>query len=166
VLVADEGARDALVAAGVAAARVEVAPEPAFAAEVAAASERRRARSAGEHASPTASAPELQELVRRRAAADRAVNRKLSTVPEGTASLPLRHLVRMERAPVRSNKPGGAFLKRAISKLLGWQFDNVIASVNRLHQATIDAVEQLEAQRAESTPSSASATAVKDRSPA
>ena len=107
---------------------------------------------------------ELQELVRRRAAEDRAVNRKASTVPEGTASLPLRHLVRMERAPVRSNKPGGAFVKRSISKLLGWQFDNVIASVNRLHQATIDAVELLEAQRTETSDSNASAAASKDRS--
>jgi hypothetical protein len=168
VLVADDAARDALVAAGVAATKVDVVPEPAFDAELATAAERRRSRnaaSASSGATATASATELQELVRRRAAEDRAANRKATTLAEGAASLPLRHLVRMERAPVRSNKPGGAFLKRSISKLLGWQFDNVIASVNRLHQATIDAVEALEAQRSdESSATSASAAAAKDRS--
>jgi hypothetical protein len=170
VLVADDAARDALVAAGVEAGRVVVAPEPAFDAELEAAAERRHARlAAGQDRTvpAKASAAQLQELVRRRAAEDRAVNRRASTVPEGTASLPLRHLVRMERAPVRSKKPGGAFLKRSIAKLLGWQFDNVIASVNRLHQATIDAVELLEAQRAEATDrtssSSASAAASNER---
>ena len=154
VLVADDAARDALVGAGVEAAKVSVEPEAASAAEP------RRSRTATPVAEG-ASAAELQSLVRRRAAEDRAVNRKPSSLPEGTASLPLRHLVRMERAPVRSSKPGGAFLKRAISKLLGWQFDNVIASVNRLHQATIDAVEALEAQA--SVESSASAAAAKER---
>ena len=142
VLVADDGARDALVAAGVDAGRVRVEPETAFDE----APRRRVVGSTAEAVPAKASAAELQDLVRRRAAEDRIANRKASSLPEGTASLPLRHLVRMERAPVRSNKPGGAFLKRSISKLLGWQFDNVIASVNRLHQATIDAVEALEAQ--------------------
>ena len=150
VLVADAAAEGALVRAGVDAARVVVAPEPE--ADGGGRAEQLRRGSASAPGNDLASAPtaaDLQELVRRRAAEDRAANRRASTVAEGTASLPLRHLVRMERAPVRSNKPGGAFVKRAIAKLLQWQFDNVIASVNRLHQATIDAIENLEAAQAQ-----------------
>ena len=150
VLVADDAAAAALTQAGVDADRVVVSPEP----EMAAGREVRTAspRAASATAPAKVSATDLQELVRRRAAEDRAANRRASAVPEGTASLPLRHLVRMERAPVRSNKPGGAFVKKAIAKLLQWQFDNVIASVNRLHQATIDAIENLEAaQRSDDT---------------
>ena len=147
VLVEDEAAEGALVRAGVAAERIVVAPEPAVAEHDA------RPRRTTVHApaplADTPTAAELQELVRRRAAEDRAADRRAGTVAEGTASLPLRHLVRMERAPVRSNKPGGAFLKKAIAKVLQWQFDNVIASVNRLHQATIDAIENLEAAHAQ-----------------
>ena len=145
VLVADDAAEGALVRAGVDAGRVIVSPEaPAADARLLT----RRPAPADLAPSPTAS--DLQALVRRRAAEERASSRRASTVAEGTASLPLRHLVRMERAPVRSNKPGGAFLKKAIAKLLQWQFDNVIASVNRLHQATIDAIENLEATSAQS----------------
>lgn len=149
VLVADEAAEGALARAGVDAGRIVVAPEPAFDAAVAIASTRRRGSDAPVPATSTAA--ELQAVVRQRAAEDRATNRRAATTTEGTASLPLRHLVRMERAPVRSNKPGGAFLKRLIAKLLAWQFDNVIGSVNRLHQATIDAIEALEAQVGEDT---------------
>ena len=142
VLVDGHAAEGALLRAGVDPARVVVQPEP----ELAAPRSARRATSpVSTPDAPTAT--ELQDLVRRRAAEDRATNRRpQATAAEGAASLPLRHLVRMERAPVRSNKPGGAFLKRAIAKLLQWQFDNVIASVNRLHQATIDAIDNLEAQ--------------------
>jgi hypothetical protein len=145
VLVGADGERAALVAAGVDPAKVDVAPEP----EMAEPAAPRRAVASTAAAAPAAgvSAADLQELVRRRAADDRALHRKASAAPEGTASLPLRHLVRMERAPVRSNKPGGAVLKKAMAKALQWQFDNVIASVNRLHQATIDAIDNLEAER-------------------
>jgi hypothetical protein len=149
VLVGSDGERAALVAAGVDAAKVEVDLEP----EMAEPAAPRRAVAAPASGAPApaagVSAADLQALVRRRAAEDRALHRKASAAPEGTASLPLRHLVRMERAPVRSNKPGGAVLKKAMAKALQWQFDNVIASVNRLHQATIDAIDNLEAERAD-----------------
>ena len=144
VLVSSEDERTTLVAAGVDAGKVRVDPEP----ELVAASEPRRPAGVAAPVVPAgASAAELQELVRRRAVEDRALHRRASVAEEGTASLPLRHLVRMERAPVRSNKLGGAVLKRVMAKALQWQFDNVIASVNRLHQATIDAVDHLEAER-------------------
>ncbi|HVF32901.1 MAG TPA: hypothetical protein VM933_07690 [Acidimicrobiales bacterium] len=144
VLVSTEAERASLVAAGVDGSKVRVEPER----ELAEAPLSRRVPAGGSGpATTSASAAELQELIRARAAEDRALHRKASAAPEGTASLPLRHLVRMERAPVRSNKPGGAFLKRAMAKALQWQFDNVIASVNRLHQATIDALDNLESER-------------------
>ena len=146
VLVAGEGERAALVAAGVDASKVAVEPEAEMV-EAATASTRRSAPVEPAAAVGAASAADLEDLVRRRAAADRALHRKASTVAEGTASLPLRHLVRMERAPFRSDKPGGAVLKRLLAKGLAWQFDNVIASVNRLHQATIEAVDNLAAER-------------------
>jgi hypothetical protein len=148
VLVGSDGERAALVAAGVDPAKVDVDLEPEMAEP--AAPRRAVAGPASGASAPAAgvSAADLQALVQRRAAEDRALHRKASAAPEGTASLPLRHLVRMERAPVRSNKPGGAVLKKAMAKALQWQFDNVIASVNRLHQATIDAIDNLEAERA------------------
>ncbi len=148
VRVATDGERAALVAAGVDPAKVVVDPEPEMASALAGGFAPRRVESDTAPAAPAsgASAADLQALVQQRAVQDRALHRKASAPAEGTASLPLRHLVRMERAPVRSNKPGGAFLKRLMAKALQWQFDNVIASVNRLHQATIDAIDNLEAE--------------------
>lgn len=149
VLVTTEGERDALVAAGVDAGRVIVEPEPEMVASASGASAPRRA-PAPEGAGPAGltSAAELQDLVRRRAVADRAARHKGSEPAAGAASLPLRHLVRMERPPTRSNLPGGSFLKRSIEKATQWQYDNVIASVNRLHEATIQAIDNLESELA------------------
>ena len=141
VLVDDEAAREALVRAGIDAARIRVVSEAPASPPVLRARPR-----AGAPVATLETAEALQELVRARAAEHRSTVRR-SAVAEGTAARPLRHLARIERAPVRSNKPGGAFLKKAIAKVLQWQFDNVIASVNRLHQATIDAIENLEAER-------------------
>lgn len=147
VLVATEVERQALVAAGVDAAKIHVEPEPEMvAAETAPAVRRVPAGSAPEPEPEPATASELQALVRRRATEDRVVNRKPMPNDEEPASLPLRHLVRMERAPVRSSLPGGTLVKRLLAKALAWQFDNVITSVNRLHQATIDAFDNLEAE--------------------
>jgi hypothetical protein len=149
VLVASEAERSALVAAGVTPSVVVVEPEQEMVEAAAGGSASRRVEPGVLPSVPSTgvSAASLQELVRRRAVEDRALHRKATSAPEGTASLPLRHLVRMERAPVKSAKPGGAFLKRLIAKALQWQFDNVIASVNRLHQATLDAIDNLEAER-------------------
>jgi len=151
VLVTTEGERDALVAAGVDAGRVAVEPEPEMLAAASGATAPRRVVRSADGAVPASvtSAAELQELVRRRALEDRAARRNGSEAAAGEASLPLRHLVRMERPPTRSNFPAGSFVKRSMEKAMRWQFDNVIASVNRLHEATIDAVEALEAEVAE-----------------
>ncbi len=148
VLVSGESERAAVVSAGVDPARVIVQSEPDV---LAAAGPPARRADPGSLASVSErpSADDLQALVRRRAAEDRAVNRRPSSPveEESPASLPLRHLVRMERAPVRSNKPGGAFLKRLLAKSLAWQFDNVIASVNRLHQAAIESIDAVDRPR-------------------
>lgn len=117
------------------------------------------ARVAVEDAAPATTAPPLspapltaadfEALLRRRAARQRpAAPLRGGVAPGGVAagraSLALRHLPRMQRAPVRSNKVGGAVLKRALAKLLAWQFDWVIQHVNQLHQATIDALDEHE----------------------
>jgi len=145
--VATDGERDSLVAAGVEPAKIEVVAP------------------AAPEARPTPIAPlagtadeearndivALQDLVRRRAAADRASRQRVTAPAEGEASRPLRHMVRMERAQVRSDKPGGALVKRFIAKALAWQFDNVIQHVNRLHQAMIESVDALEATSGQSS---------------
>ena len=148
ITVDDREAHDALVRAGVDASRIVVAPDAAAPAPVTTKSRAPHPRP-GSEVPPSATAADLQELVRRRAIEDRAASRRTAAVTVGSASLPLRHLPRMERAPVRSNKLGGAFVKKAIAKILQWQFDNVIASVNRLHHATIEAIEGLEARQAQ-----------------
>ncbi len=140
VLVATDDERASLVAGGVAGSKVTVAPEP----EMASAADAPVRRLSMAPVGPGASVADLQDLVRRRAAEDRASRRRAASSSEVPASLPLRHLVRMERPPVASNVPGGALVKKFLAKLFSWQFDNVIGSVNRLHQATIDAVETLE----------------------
>lgn len=90
---------------------------------------------------PPATAADFEALLRRRVARQRSVAPLPGGAAAGRASLPLRHLPRMQRAPVRSNKAGGALLKRALAKLLAWQFDWVIQHVNQLHQAAIDALD-------------------------
>lgn len=151
VLVTTDRERDSLIAAGVAARRVTVDPEPEMVA--AAAGGPASVAAAGPALAPVpaglSSIEELEAVIRRRALEERAARRQAQAPVEGTASLPLRHLVRMERPPTKSNKPGGALLKRSMAKAVQWQYDNVIASVNRLHQATLEAIENLEAEVAE-----------------
>ncbi len=140
VLVSTESERASLVAAGIASGKIAVEPEP----EMEGAGTFPAPKPSEVPVPPQPTVADLQELVRRRAAEERATRRRALADNEARASLPLRHLIRLERAPVGSNKPGGAFVKRAVAKAMHWQLDNVIASVNRLHQATIDAVEALE----------------------
>jgi hypothetical protein len=126
ITVGSEPERDALVSAGVAAGRLNVAASPP-AEDLPA----RRALQGDERLPRAASARELQQLIRERAAAMWAG----ASAPAGRASLPLRHLPPLERASV----------KRLQARLLGWQFDWVIEHLNKLHQATIEAVESVEA---------------------
>lgn len=149
VLVASEEERDWLVAAGVPAAKVSLEPEP----EPAVPSRPDRPPAPVVAASTVGGAPlsaaDLQDLVRRRAAEERAARRRFVRPDDGAASLPLRHIARLERPQIGSRRPGGAFVKRLLMKALAWQFDPVIAAVNQLHQATIDSIDALDARQDE-----------------
>lgn len=144
VLVSSERERSALVAAGVSGGKLTVDPDlplPAPSAEEA--SPPRPRMEVPDGASPS----ELQQLLQERAAAERAARRRQARPDEGAASLPLRHLTRLERTEARSAKPGGAVVKRLLVKVLAWQIDPIHAAVNALHQATIDAVDTLDARQ-------------------
>ena len=53
---------------------------------------------------------------------------------------PLRRLRPLAMPESRSARPGASSLKRAIRRLTAWQIDPIIGQVNRLQQATIEAV--------------------------
>jgi glycosyltransferase involved in cell wall biosynthesis len=58
------------------------------------------------------------------------------------ASVPLRRLPTLEPPPPRSLRPLAALVKRVTRRLTGWQIDPIVEHVNRLHQATVDALER------------------------
>ncbi|MBW3555892.1 MAG: glycosyltransferase [Actinobacteria bacterium] len=145
VVVATADERTALLAAGVDPAKVSVEEPPPAPAPPRRSHRPDRASSGGDAPGPApASAADLEELVRRRAIEERMLAPAAGGPAAGRASLPLRHLSRMERAPVKSDKPAGMLVKRALGKLMAWQFDWVIQHVNQLHQATIDALDEME----------------------
>lgn len=90
---------------------------------------------------------ELQAEIRRRAALRRgggvAVERDRD-FPGTAASRPLLAIAPLGPAPARSGKPGVGFVKRVVRRLVGWQIDPVIEHVNRLHRATVEAIENQE----------------------
>lgn len=152
VVVASGAEQQALVAAGVPVSRVVVAPEPEMDRADAEPKERIDAATLAPRPPTLASAQEVEGLVRRRAAAARAARTASVAGDPGTAASSLRQLPQMERPLTRSNKLGGVMLKRLMAKVTQWQYDNVIVSVNRLHQATTRAVETLEAELSERRP--------------
>jgi hypothetical protein len=56
------------------------------------------------------------------------------------ATAPLRRLRPVVPPKAVSARPGVSALKRLIRRLIAWELDPVVAQVNRLQQATIDAV--------------------------
>jgi hypothetical protein len=141
VTVATPAEQAALVAAGIDPAKVLVDPEI-----VPPAPERvLQVMAAGPGSTDSAvepSAGAIEELVRRRAV------ESLSPAEAGSgpgqpsaASKPLRAIAPLERPHIRSRNPGYVTVKRAQLKLLSWMFDSVIQHVNRLHQATIEAID-------------------------
>lgn len=107
----------------------------------------------------------LQRDVRRRAAAVRAGRAASEPGARASATAPLREIAPLGHAPVRSPKPGVAFVKRLVRKLVGWQLDPIIQHVNRLHQATVASVERAGGQGSSSS-TRADAVARNDRSDA
>jgi glycosyltransferase involved in cell wall biosynthesis len=61
------------------------------------------------------------------------------------ASAPLRRLPALGLPPARSGKTSATLVKRLIRRLTAWQLEPVVNQVNRLQDATVDAVEGLAA---------------------
>ena len=61
-------------------------------------------------------------------------------VPPTARTAPLRRLTPLSMPQARSARPGASSLKRVVRRLTAWQIDPVIGQVNRLQQATIDAL--------------------------
>jgi hypothetical protein len=170
VVAASRFDRDILLAAGLPSGTVEVAsaaePEPQLVEEVVPAP----VPVAGEPApvsdpgpwrlGPEPDRDEIQAEIRRRAAvraagggreAAGAVPRTgpQANLPGTAASRPLLAISPLGPAMARSPKPVVGLVKRAVRKLVGWQVDPVIEHVNRLHRATLEAIETQERGRAD-----------------
>ena len=94
--------------------------------------------------------------IRARAARRRPTAMRVETgtgrrVPVTARTAPLRRLSPLAMPEARSARPGASSLKRLVRRLTAWQIDPIIGQVNRLQQATIDAV-------AESAPAAPVAT--------
>lgn len=155
VTVASAGERDAVVAAGVSATKVTVDPDilPPSPDRILEAIARPSAQAGPADAGLSASA--IEELMRRRAAEMQSpIEAGFGPGRVGVASKPLRAIPPLERPRIRSNNPAYASVKRVQLKLLAWMFDWVIQHVNHLHQATIEAIELAEGERAAQADSS------------
>ena len=147
VVVGSDQERSALQQSGVATAKVTVAPGG---------NGRGGDEAPAPAEAPGAVPPEITALADSATAADveralmalaerrRSARKRRAHPAEGAATLGLRLVPPLEAAPARSSKPGVAALKRLQRRVLGWQFDWTIQHVNRLHRATIDAIDALE----------------------
>ncbi len=147
VVVGSVAEKEALQRSGVATAKVSVAP--AAAADRAGGGAGRAMSSEGRAAAvgalgDHAGAAEIAAAIRAGAAARRDASERSPRPAAGVASTGLRMIPPLEAAPPRSSKPGVASLKRLQRRVLGWQFDWTIQHVNRLHRATVDAIDALE----------------------
>jgi hypothetical protein len=163
VVAASRFDRDVLVAAGLPLGRIEVATE----AVVEAIPSPPPSPGAGELApvpdpgpwclGPEPDRDEIQAEIRRRAAvrgggggrgvAVGGVALRIgpeANLPGTAASRPLLAIPLLGPATARSPKPVVGLVKRAVRKLVGWQVDPVIEHVNRLHRATLEAIESQE----------------------
>ncbi len=68
-------------------------------------------------------------------AASSGVRRRLAA-----RTAPLRRVTPLAMPEARSARPGASSLKRIVRRLTAWQIDPIIGQVNRLQQATIDAM--------------------------
>ncbi|HEX4979259.1 MAG TPA: hypothetical protein VFV35_04265 [Acidimicrobiales bacterium] len=145
IVVATPAEREALAAAGVARGTVEI--DPALGPDDVAPRGSVDATAAVDDAGVAplragATASDLEELIRRRAAAGRTDAAGTGHAPP--ASLPLRHLEPLARPRIATRKPGVATAKRVELRALAWMFDAVIQHVNHLHRATIEALDVLD----------------------
>ncbi len=56
---------------------------------------------------------------------------------------PLRRLTPLNLPEARSARPGASSMKRVVKRLTAWQIDPIIGQLNRLQQATIEAVAEI-----------------------
>lgn len=59
-----------------------------------------------------------------------------------TSTAPLRRLTPLSLPEARSARPGASSMKRVVKRLTAWQIDPIIGQLNRLQQATIDAMSE------------------------
>lgn len=156
VVVASDEERRALVEAGAASGRIRV-EQPS--------GDDGRGRAADLPGWSGTTRESLQRDVRRRAAAVRAGREGAEPQHRSSVAAPLREIAPLGHAPIRSPKPGVAYVKRIVRKLVGWQLDPIIQHINALQQATIMAVERA-GDQPKSTSSTASAARRNERSEA
>ena len=80
-------------------------------------------------------------------------------LPLTTRTAPLRRLTPLSMPQARSARPGASSLKRVVRRLTAWQVDPIIGQVNRLQQATIDALAAESVPPTEPDPGSTTAQA-------
>lgn len=149
VIAASADDRDALVAAGLDAGKVEVAPAPPRlprpAPAPAAASPTAPPARQPWPLAPTAGRDEIQVEIRRRATRRGGVGAGAGLAGDhlpGTASTrPLLALRPLSPIPPSSTKPLVGLVKRLIRQATAWQVDPVVDHVNRLQRATLEAIE-------------------------
>lgn len=148
VVVATDGERDALAAAGmspssvVVDARISLPPQRAITAPAGPIVADRGAEGRARSTPTGATAAELEVLVRHRArAAQTPAERAGGPGAAAPSSKPLRSIPPLERPAIRSKNPAYVAVKKAQLKVLAWMFDWVIQHVNRLQQATIESLE-------------------------
>ncbi|MGZ6956271.1 MAG: glycosyltransferase family 4 protein [Acidimicrobiia bacterium] len=100
---------------------------------------------------PTTDRDAVMSEIRARAARRRPSATRLA-VPGGSRRLaptartaPLRRVSPLAIPEARSGRPGASTLKRVVRRLTAWQVDPIIGQVNRIQQATIDALAELPA---------------------
>jgi len=88
---------------------------------------------------PTSGRAAVMVEVRDRAAAQRAVGLERSAEPR---SAPIRRVAPLALPTAVSARPGASFGKRVVRRLTAWQIDPIVAQLNRMRDALVEAFEQ------------------------
>jgi hypothetical protein len=88
---------------------------------------------------PTSGRAAVMIEVRDRAAAQRAAGVERSAEPR---SAPIRRVAPLALPTAVSNRPGASFGKRVVRRLTAWQIDPIVAQLNRMRDALVEAFEQ------------------------
>ena len=88
---------------------------------------------------PTSGRAAVMAEVRDRAAAQRAAGLERSAEPR---SAPIRRVAPLALPTAVSSRPGASFGKRVVRRLTAWQIDPIVAQLNRMRDALVEAFEQ------------------------